>query len=552
MKLYKKLALGALLLAGVVVFTAARKDDFRLGRNMEILLNLFREIDFMYVDPVDADQLLADAAEGMTARLDPYTEYLPEEEMADFEIMTTGKYAGIGSLIRRKGDATVIAQPYKGFPADKAGLRVGDRILEIDGKPLVPSYTSAQVSDMLRGDPGTVVKMQVEKFFTGQIVDLSVRRERIVISGIPWYGMAEEGIGYIKHSDFTEDCAADMRKALSDLRSRGQLKGLILDLRNNGGGILQEAVKILSLFVPKGTEVVSMRGRLKEADAVFNTESAPLDPGVPIVVLVNGGSASAAEIVSGALQDLDRAVLIGQRTFGKGLVQSTRPVGYNSYLKITTAKYYIPSGRCIQALDYSHRNADGSVSHVPDSLVREFTTAGGRKVYDGGGVTPDVALPAEYVSRFVMVAYARGYIEDFVDHYTRANRDLQVPLRSYALDKAAYAQFTEFMRDKDVDFESETLAALKLLKEKAAQERYIGKIEAALAQIERDLPDDKADNLEIYRTDLQKLIEDEIIMRRYYIQGVIEHDVARDEQVAAAVALLKDPARYRGLLAPAK
>ncbi len=540
------LAVAAATIAATLLI-AAKNDDFRLGRNMEILFNMFREINMFYVDPVDPDALLADAAEGMTSQLDPYTEYLPEEEMEDFEVLTTGKYAGIGAIIRQKGDWVVIAQPYRGFPADKAGLQVGDRIVEIAGKD-ARGMTTQDVSGLLRGDPGTSIKLTVEKFFTGQTVPLSIRRERIVISGISYYGFFEDGIGYIRHLDFTEDCAADMRKALNELRKEGELRGLVIDLRDNGGGILQEAVKILSLFVPKGTEVVSMRGRVKEMDAVFKTESEPVEPSLPIAVLVNSQSASAAEIVAGALQDLDRAVLIGQRTFGKGLVQTPRPLGYNSYLKITTAKYYIPSGRCIQAIDYAHRNEDGSVSSVPDSLVKEFSTAAGRKVYDGGGIVPEVKTAPRYFSRFVAIIYARGYIEDFVDQYTLAHRDMQTPLRTYSPGDDLYAAFTAFMADKSVDFESETHAALDELKKKAARERYLDKIKGQIESIEKLLPDDKRENLELYRDEIRSLIADEIIMRRYYSQGVAEYNMAGDGDVAAAAAMLKDQPRYRSLL----
>ncbi len=547
-KTYKIVAAAGVLFAAAFVFVAASKDDFRLGRNMEIMFNIFREINLLYVDPVSPDSLMMDAADGMTMRLDPYTEYLPEEQAAEFEILTTGKYAGIGSLIRKKGDWVVISQPYKGFPADKAGLKIGDRIVEIGGKD-AKGMDTPKVSSLLRGDPGTKIELKVEKFATGEVVPLTIRRERIVISGVPYHGLVEEGIGYIKHDDFSEDCANDLRKALSNLRKQGELKGLVIDLRGNGGGILQEAVKILSLFTPRGTEVVSMRGKVKEADATFRTESEPVDLKTPVVVLVNGNSASAAEIVSGAFQDLDRGVLLGQRTFGKGLVQTTRPTGYNTFLKITTAKYYIPSGRCIQAIDYTHRREDGSAGYVPDSLRKEFLTKGGRKVLDGGGVSPDVVTPTEHTSRFVIEAYVRGYIEDFVDDYLKKNPGLQVPLRTFALGDEAYQAFGAFMRGKDMKFESETQAALKQLRESATRERYMEKIYTALDQIERDLPDNLTENLVLYKDDFVRLIENEIVLRYHYMQGVVEFDMCHDKDVTAAVELLKDRARYDGLLA---
>lgn len=314
--------------------------------------------------------MLRDAAAGMTSNLDPYTVLIPEDEMEEFEILTTGKYGGIGALVRQSGDWIAIAQPYEGFPADKAGLVIGDKLLEVDGRS-IRGLDVSEVSSMLKGSPGTALRLKVEKLLTGEQADVTLRRERIKISGIPYYGMIADGVGYILHDDFTEECSLDMRRALVELKKQGATS-LIIDLRGNGGGILQEAVKILSLLVPKGTEVVSMKGRIGELDETFTTQTDPIDTRMPVVVLVNSQSASAAEIVSGALQDLDRAVLLGQRTFGKGLVQSTRPLGYNAFLKVTTAKYYIPSGRCIQALDYAHRNDDGSVGTVPDSLIREF------------------------------------------------------------------------------------------------------------------------------------------------------------------------------------
>lgn len=546
-----KYALGVLLVAGVVlVFSGADKSensDFRLGRNMEILMNLFRDVNLFYVDSVSPDKLLEDAATGMTGKLDPYTEYIPEEDMADFEILTTGKYGGIGALIRKKGDWVVIAQPYKGFPADRAGLKIGDKIVEIEGQD-ARGFDPARVSSLLKGDPGTTVRLKVERFATGKVEPVSIRRERIVISGVPYHGFVADSIGYIQHSDFTEDCSTDLRKALMELKASGRLKGLILDLRGNEGGILQEAVKILSLFVPKGTEVVSMRGKFKQMDATFKTEGEPVDTELPIVVLTDRGSASAAEIVSGSLQDLDRAVLLGQRTFGKGLVQSTRPLGYNSYLKVTTAKYYIPTGRCIQAIDYAHRNEDGSVGYIPDSLIREFRTKAGRKVYDGGGIMPDVRMEPNYVSRFAMILYGKGYIEDFVDDYMKRHPE-PVDVDRFALTDADYADFTAFMKDKDVEFQSESKRALARLREKAKQERYLDRIESQLDEIEKGLKDDKESNLKLYRKELSRIIEDEIILRSHYAQGVTRHKLLSDEEVKAAVELLGDKDRYRTILA---
>ncbi|MCC8036247.1 MAG: S41 family peptidase [Rikenellaceae bacterium] len=538
----KKPLIAATVAVGAILLISAANSDFRLGRNMQILVDVYRELNLFYVDEPDQDKLLMDAVEGMTSSLDPYTEYLPEEDMEQFEMMTTGKYGGIGSLIRQKGDWVYFAQPYRGFPADRSGIVIGDKILAIDGVD-AEGMDTEKVSSLLKGDPGTVVSVTVEKFYTGKTETLEITRERISVSGVPYYGFVNDSIGYIRHSDFTEDCSSDMRNALMELRKDGRLKGLVLDYRNNGGGILQEAVKILSMFVPRGTEVVSMRGRQPESTAVFRTESDPIDTEIPIVVLVNGGSASAAEIVSGALQDLDRAVILGQRTYGKGLVQSPRPVGYNSYLKVTTAKYYIPSGRCIQAIDYARRNDDGSVSYIPDSLINEYTTTAGRRVYDGGGIMPDVVTSSQYVSRFTMMAYALGYLDDFADEYVKRHRE-PVDVESFRLSDADYRWFIEFMADKPMEYSSETAQALKTLTERAQKELYYDRIEGEIERLTALLQDDKQGNLTLYRDQIAEILEDDIILRQHYQQGVIRHSTFTDEEISEAVGLLCDPARY--------
>lgn len=546
-KKIRTVAAAAVIVVAGALFLNAQNPDFRLGRNIEILANLMRELDLFYVEPVDADELMVNAGYGMTSELDPYTSFIPEKEMEEFEVLTTGKYGGVGSLIRPRDGWVYIAEPYKDSPADRAGLGIGDKIVEIDGRSMQGKQT-ADVSAMLKGDPGTEVRVKVEKFYGGQVEEITIQRERISISGVPFHGFVSDSVGIIQHSEFTEDCASDMRKALMELKETGRLKALILDYRGNGGGILQEAVKILSLFVPKGTEVVSMRGRSERMSSSFVTETEPVDVQMPIVVLVNSGTASAAEIVAGALQDLDRAVVVGQRTYGKGLVQSTRPLGYNAYLKVTTAKYYIPSGRCIQAVDYAHRNPDGSVASVPDSLVREFTTAGGRKVYDGGGITPDVALDPEYVSRFTMIAYAKGYIDDFTDIYMRGHRAAVDPV-TFRLSDADYAEFARFMADKDVEYRSETSQVLELLRKSAEKELYLDNIEGGLDMIKERLKDDMASNLQLYREQLSQLIEDGIVLRHHYREGVIRHNMHRDNEVARALELLAGGGRYSGILA---
>lgn len=544
----RTLVISASIVVGAMFFVSAQKPDFKIGRNIEMLINMYRDISVLYVDETDPDVLLKDAARGLVYSLDPYTEFMPEEDMEDFEFMTTGKYGGIGSLIREKDDWVYIAQPYQGFPADKVGLKIGDKILAIDGVSAEKIGTAA-VSSKMKGDPGTTFTLKVEKVYSGEVKEIEVTRERIVISGIPYYGFVDQGIGYIQHNDFTEDCSDDMRKAYMELRKEGNLKGLILDYRNNGGGILQEAVKILSLFVPKGTEVVSMRGRLPEMTTIYKTETEPIDLEIPIVVLVNGSSASAAEIVSGALQDLDRAVLIGQRTFGKGLVQSTKPVGYNSYLKLTTAKYFMPSGRCIQAIDYAHSKKDGSAGEVPDSLIQEFKTKNGRKVYDGEGIMPDIETTPSYLSRFTLIALAKGYIEDFAELYVGKHQDAStIKLGEFKLSDEDYSDFEKFMEDKDVEYKSQTAATLELLEQRATRELYLDHIEEHIEAIRNSLKDDKASSLTLYREQLSKLIEDNIILRHYYAEGVSKHSLEEDELIEQAIELFGDSERYQKII----
>lgn len=536
----RMLAAAAILVVGFGALLWGKRNDFGLGRNIEIAVNMMRELSLYYVDEVDPDRLMEGAAEGMVSDLDPYTEYMPEERMSSFELLTTGKYGGVGALIRQKGDYVIIAQPYKDSPADRAGLKIGDRIVAIDGED-ARGFTTDKVSARLKGAPGSTVRVTVERLLDGRREEVTLRRERIAIPAVPYAGWLNDSIGYIQHSDFTDGCYEEVRAAVERLRAEGNLRGLVLDYRGNGGGIMQEAVKILSMFVPKGTEVVATHGRTEQKS--YRTQSEPILAELPLAVLVNGNTASAAEIVSGALQDLDRAVLIGQKSFGKGLVQSTRSLGYNAYLKLTTAKYYIPSGRCIQAIDYSH-SQQGEVKSVPDSLIREFRTAAGRKVYDGGGIMPDIRTEPEYISRFAATLYALGFVEDFVDDYMRSHAGEPFHLMEFALDSATYDRFADFMKDKKVPYESETRRALERLRKAAEEERYT-ELDNHLARLEQEVRDDTQTNLETYRQEIVRTLENEIILRYAYAQGVIEHALPQDAEVQRAVKVLSSPDEYR-------
>ena len=534
----------------VVVVTGvwATRDDMGLGRNMEIMVNMMRELSLQYVDEVKPDRLMSDGALGMVRNLDPYTQYMSEEEMNDFELMATGKYGGIGATIRMKRDSSgvVIAQPYKGSPSDLAGLKIGDKFIRIDGED-VTKCTTAEISSKLKGTPGTKVKLAVRRLLWGKVEEMAITRARIAIAGVPYAGFVGEGIAYIRHADFTDGCYDEMRAMVEKLRLEQPIKGVVLDYRDNGGGSVSEAVKILSMFVPKGSRVLTMKGRSQQSEREYRTEAMPVLGDVPVVALISGSSASASEIVCGAMQDMDRAVLMGQRSYGKGLVQSVVPVGYNAYLKLTTAKYYIPSGRCVQRISYTHHDDTKDVV-IPDSLINEFKTKNGRKVYDGKGLMPDVKLESEYISTFAILLYNLGFIEDFLDDYMRRNPNLQVDNKTFSITDADYEDFVNFMADKDVPYQSRTRDALELLKKTSKEERYDDAFIEDLNQIESKLKDQKMDNLRNYRAEIEDLINSDVILRHNYYEGVVEYNLRSDSAVIKAVELLRAPERYNKIL----
>ncbi len=539
---FKRLLAGALLVVVAGGFLYGHREDFGLGRNMELTVNMMRELSLNYVDSVDTDKLMKDAAAGMVRNLDPYTEFIPEKEMSDFEMLTTGKYGGIGSIIRKKGDYVIITQPYENSPADKAGLKIGDRILKI-GEEDAKGFTVEEVSSRLKGDPNTAIRLTIESL-DGTVRELQLMRERISIPAISYVGWVADGVGYIRHDDFTDSCAAELRAAIEQLKKEGDLQSLVIDYRGNGGGFMQEAVKIVGLFTPRGTEVVRTKGRTEEKS--YKTTTDPAYPDLRLVLLVNSNSASASEIVAGSLQDMDRAVLVGQRTLGKGLVQTTLPLGYNAMLKLTTAKYYIPSGRCIQEIDYSH-SQQGTVRQIPDSLIREFKTRGGRKVYDGGGIMPDVKLEPQYISRFAATLYALGFIEDFGDDYIRRNGYRTIDNKRFEITEQDFADFVRFMEDKEVPYESETRQALELIKKAAKNDRFI-EIEQQITALEAELKDDTKTNLETYRQEVTEAITNDLILRHSYQRGVTEHSLEQDRELKRALELLADTTEYARIL----
>ncbi|MBO7189168.1 MAG: PDZ domain-containing protein [Alistipes sp.] len=522
--------------------------DFELGESIEVLANIMREFEVGFVDDVSAKQLLNSAARGMITATDPYSEYLSEEAMSNFEILTTGRYGGVGSLIRKRDDYVIFAQPYKGSPSDLAGIKVGDKILAIDGQSMQGKDVSV-ISSHLKGEPESDVEVVIERNIDSSVDTLRLTRKRISIPSVNYAGIIRDGVGYISHNDFIEGSYDEMRRAVEQLMATDSLRGIVLDYRSNGGGVMQEAVDIASLFVPRGSRVLSLMGRDSSSLKHLETRYAPLAEDIPVVVLVSGNSASASEILAGALQDMDRAVIMGSRTYGKGLVQGTRYVGYNSYLKYTTAKYYTPSGRCVQSRNYATMRNEGSVTTVPDSLISEFRTRGGRKVYDGGGIVPDVKIEPKYVSRFAVTLYAMGLMEDWADKYMRTHHTDKIDVRTFTITNEDYADFCSYIADKEIPYESETRQALKALERAMERDLYTESLAEAVEQLKSQLKDDKLSNMQTYRGEIVDALNSDIVMRHAYNEGVQERIAATDEEVDRAIELILNAEEYQRILA---
>lgn len=543
-------ALGFTAIMGLSAQESNRvQRDFELGQATEVLSNIMREFDMGFVDAVPATTLLNSAVRGMTTATDPYSEYLSEEAMSAFEIMTTGRYGGVGSLIRKRGNYVIFAQPYKDSPSDRAGIKIGDKICAIDGEDMRGKGVE-DISSRLKGEPESAVEVVIERNIGGGVDTLNITRKRISIPSVNYAGIIRDGVGYISHNDFIEGSYDEMRRAVEQLLATDSLKGIILDYRSNGGGVMQEAIDIASLFIPRDSRVVSLMGRDSSSLTHFNTRYAPIAENLPLVVLVSGSSASASEILAGALQDMDRAVVMGDRTYGKGLVQETRYVGYNNYLKYTTAKYYIPSGRCIQSRNYASMRTDGSVTSVPDSLISEFRTRGGRKVYDGGGILPDVEIAPEYVSRFAVTLYAMGFMEDWADRYMQSHHTDNIDVRTFSITDEDYADFCAFIADKDIPYESDTRKALKALEKALEKDLYTESLGGVVETLRSQLKDDKMSNMQTYREEIVDALNSDIVLRYAYQQGVQERMAASDKEVNEAVELILDKAKYRAILNP--
>ncbi|HOS70861.1 MAG TPA: S41 family peptidase [Bacteroidales bacterium] len=538
-------AISALILggAGLGFLGIQETRDFRIAKNLDIFLSLFRELNTFYVDEINPDKIIKTGIDNMLKTLDPYTVYYPESEADDFTFMTTGKYGGIGSLVRGGNEYVVISQVYKGFPADMAGIRAGDIIKKVDGVS-IRGMSTDKVSDRLKGNPGSEVVVTIER--NGRESDHSMKRERIVIPPVPWYGMIDDKTAYIRFTNFTQNCIADVRNALTELRKSGP-EQLILDLRSNPGGLLSEAVEIVNLFVGPGNDVVSTKGKVRQFDDNFRTTKPAADETIPLAVLINRSSASAAEIVAGAIQDLDRGVIVGQRSYGKGLVQVTRPLSYNSQLKVTTAKYYIPSGRCIQALDFSHPDEDGSVGFIPDSLITEFKTRNGRTVKDGGGISPDVAITPEMLSQMSTELYLRNFIFDFATRYYWANPGIK-NISDFKFTDKDFEDFGNFLKERRFQYKTITETSLNELIANAKKEKYYELHKDLFSELEKDIAHDLDQDLAIFRDEITQLLEEEIIGRYFYEEGTIIWSVKRDVQIQKALEILNDRAAYGSIL----
>lgn len=539
--------LGIITLSGATfILSAHRSPDFELVKHLDVFSSVIKELNLYYVDEIDAGKSIKTAIDEMLEEMDPYTVYIPESKIEDLTFMTTGQYGGIGALIRKKDDFIMVTDPYQGFPADKAGLKAGDVILEIDGKSLKGLSTS-EVSELLKGQPGTTLKLKVKRAVSEEEKQFSFEREKVQISPVPYYGMIDDKTGYVRLSSFTNKAFSELNDAVRELKEEKGAESLIVDLRNNPGGLLIEAVRICNLFVPQNETVVSTKGKVERWNKTYKAQMTPYDTEIPLVVLVNRGSASASEIVSGCIQDLDRGVIVGQRTFGKGLVQTTRDLSYNAKLKVTTAKYYIPSGRCIQALDYTHRNEDGSVGRVPDSLITQFETKNGRVVFDGGGIHPDIALEAQKLSKITSYLIVDDMIFDFASWFVYNNPEAP-DLKNFKLTDNEYDQFIAFINDREFDYETSSEASFDELVETAKKEKYYDVAKEEFDELKAKIAHDREKDLQLFRDEIKELLEREIIGRYYYQKGQLEYQLQFDAEVAKAMEILNDEETYTGIL----
>ena len=541
-KYSKKLLIGLIAVSGISM-SFMSNNYFEISKNLDLFATLYKELNTYYVDELDSEELMRTGINAMLKSLDPYTSFYTEEDMEGYNMQISGKYGGIGAMIKTQGDFVIISEPYEDFPAHKAGLIAGDIIVEIDGVSF-KGKNSEDVSNTLRGAPGTKVNLTIEKPSTGERVKKTLVREEIKIKSVPYYGVIDE-VGYVVLHSFTNHCSDDLKIALKELKKENP-KGIILDLRSNPGGLLQEAVNVSNLFIDKNKEIVTTKGKGNSIDKPFKTRKSAFDSEIPLAILTNDRSASASEIVSGVIQDYDRGVIVGERTFGKGLVQSTKDVGYNSKLKLTTAKYYLPSGRCIQAIDYSGKYKDGA-EKIPDSLRTVYKTTNGRKVYDAGGVDPDIEVESEELKDLTVSLFMKQHFFDYATEFVAKNPSIETPDK-FSISDANFDEFVKYLSDKDYDYTTESEELLEKLKETAEKEQLFDDLKDDITSLETKIKHDKEKDLYKYKDQLKEYLESEIVTRYYNQKGRIQASLDDDPFVLEAIKILKNPTDYQKLL----
>ena len=545
MKKKLKIVLLTIVMSSFAIFsTGVSESYFEIAKNLDIFNSLYKELNSLYVDDTDPGELMKESIDHMLESLDPYTTYIPESEIEDFRFMTTGQYGGIGAVITKRDEHVYISEPYEGFAAQKSGLMAGDKILEINGTS-AKNKSTEEVSKILKGQPGTSVNLLIERKSVTEPFNVIFDREKVTINSVSYSDFINNNIGYVKLRSFTRGCAEQLRKSIVELDNKEDLKGLILDLRSNPGGLLNESVDIANLFIDKGELIVSTKGKISSWDKEYIAKKSPIFKNLPLVVLINNTSASASEIVSGSIQDLDRGVIIGKKSFGKGLVQQTRKLPYNSELKLTVAKYYIPSGRCIQAIDYSNRNEDGSVGVIADSLLTEFRTRSGRKVYDGGGITPDIITAENYPVNLIKSLVKERLFFDFATDFRINNDQLSY---DFILTEQDFSDFIYFLSDKKYEYITKTESAIEKLKEKSKTENYFIEIEDELNLLLTKYYESKKDDLNKNKQTIKEILTSEIMSRYYYQKGRIKASLNFDQDVKKAIEILENEKEYNALL----
>jgi len=531
-----------------VVFGATNTDQrtFRISKNLTIFNSILRELDLFYVDTLNYDKMVKTSIDNMLEKLDPYTVYLPEDETDDLTFMTTGEYAGIGALIMKNGKEITISEPYEGMPAQRNGIRAGDIIIEVDGEK-VEDLSVNEVSALLKGTPNTIIKLKLKRPGEQKLIEKSFIREKIQVNPLKYSAIISNKVGYVMLSEFTDRAAIELKSAVNELVKNNQIESLVLDIRNNGGGLIDEAVNIVGYFVPKGTEVVTTKGKNKDADRTYKTPTEPIYPDMKLVILANRSSASASEILAGSIQDLDRGVIVGERTFGKGLVQNIRPISFGGNLKVTTAKYYIPSGRCIQAIDYSHRNEDGSVGHIPDSLTHEFKTKIGRIVRDGGGIVPDTLTKDDRKLNIAYYIYIQNLYFDFATQYV-INHPSIASAAEFKLSDEDFKSFTDYLTQKKFTYSTQTEKYYKELFEMAQYEGLDKRAKDEFAALKAKIIPDISKSIEENKAEISELLSLEIIKRYYFQKGEIQFSLRNDKDLKAAIEILTHDNKYIKIL----